>query len=250
MKRDDEVINGLDVPPARALGGQRRAAVKADILRRVEPSRSVDPKTSLAARFLRPRHRLLVPVLAAVIAGASAGSLTTAYALAGSDSPSATPAALTTISTEGTPVALARRAEALPGSAAQAFLMARLGPTAYLRVPLEDGTACFYTGRATEGKVFELGGGSCWTPAPRFPLLDLSPIQADGPGGFRVLQIQGFATDGVKTIAVEDLDGNVIATTAVRNNVYKITAYPPGGVSALVGLDQGKHVVQRISYSR
>ncbi|HMI98511.1 MAG TPA: hypothetical protein VK488_01625 [Gaiellaceae bacterium] len=250
MKPGDEVFSGLDVPAGRTLRTEKLAALKTNVLHRIGPSGSVDPKAPSATRFRMARHRLLVPVMAAVIFGASAGSLTTAYAVAGSGAPSASPESLTTISTEGTPVPLTSRLRALPDSTAQAFLMATLGPTAYFRVPLADGGACFYTGRATDGEAYELGAGSCWTPAPRFPILDLSPIQASGSGGFQVLQIQGFAADGVSTIAVKDLDGNVIAEAAVHNNVYKITAYPPGGVSELVGLDDGDHVVQRITYSR
>lgn len=128
--------------------------------------------------------------------------------------------------------------------------MAARGATAYLRVPLKGGETCFFTGRASKRGAFDLGGGSCWNPARRFPVLDLSPIQASGPGGFQVLQVQGFAADGVATIALEDLDGRTIAETAVRDNVYKVTAYPPGGVSALVARDAGDHVLQRVKYSR
>jgi hypothetical protein len=43
-----------------------------------------------------------------------------------------------------------------------------------------------------------------------------------------VLQIHGFAADGVKRVAVTDLSGSVIAEATVEDNVYKITAYPPG----------------------
>lgn len=257
MKHADDVFNGVDVPAARRLRPQQFAVLKTNVLRRIGADESVDPEASSKGRFARGRGRL-VPVLAAVIIGASVGSLTTAYALADPGARSASPESLTTISNEGVPVPLTRRTRAFlsaprglrPGLAGQVLLMARRGPTAYFRVPLNDGGSCFYTGRATDGKGYELGGGSCWTPAPRFPILDLSPIQADGPGGFQVLQVQGFATDGVKTVALTDLDGNVIAETAVRDNVYKITAYPPGGVSALLALDEGQNVVQRIKYSR
>jgi hypothetical protein len=128
--------------------------------------------------------------------------------------------------------------------------MATRGSTAYLRVPLKDGQTCFFTGRKAERGAYDLGGGSCWTPVARFPILDLSPIQASGPGGFKVLQVQGFAADGVAAIALKDLDERTIAETAVRDNVYKLTAYPPGGVSALVALDAGGHALQRVNYSR
>jgi len=54
----------------------------------------------------------------------------------------------------------------------------------------------------------------------------------------------------VTTIALEDLDGRTIAEAAVRDNVDKLTAYPPGGVSALVARDAGGHTLQRVKYSR
>jgi hypothetical protein len=127
--------------------------------------------------------------------------------------------------------------------------MAQRGPTAFFRIPLKDGSACFGTGREAMGtEAYEIGTLGCWTPDPRSPIRDLSPIQAAGPGGFQVLQIHGFAADGVKTVAVTDLAGRVIAETTVEENVYKITAYPPGGVSALLALDEGENVVHRISY--
>jgi len=64
------------------------------------------------------------------------------------------------------------------------------------------------------------------------------------------LEITRFAADGVTTIALEDLDGRTIAEAAVRDNVDKLTAYPPGGVSALVARDAGGHTLQRVKYSR
>ena len=243
MKPDDPLVR-LDVPAERPLGARRKAALKEDVLRRIDPAnRFAGDRVSALGR------RVVIPVLVAVVAGAFLGSLTTAYALSEPGAPSASRESLATISTAGAPVTLAHRSQALPSSD-RAFLMATRGSTAYLRVPRETGEACFFTGRAAKRGAFALGGGSCWNPAPRFPVLDLSPIQASGPGGFQVLQVQGFAADGVATIALEDLEGRAIAETAVRDNVYKLTAYPPGGVSALVARDEGGHMLQRIAYTR
>jgi hypothetical protein len=244
MKSSDDVLMRLDVPDERPLGAERKAALRDDVLQRIgEAGRPGD------TGFSALRRRVLIPVLAAVVAGALLGSLSTAYALSEPGPPSASPESLTVISTAGAPVTLTRQGDGLPSSG-QAFLLATRGSTAYLRVPLTDGQTCFFTGRAAERGAFALGGGSCWTPAARFPILDLSPIQASGPGGFKVLAVQGFAADGVAAIALKDLDGQTIAETAVRDNVYKLTAYPPGGVSALVALDAGGHVLQRVNYSR
>jgi hypothetical protein len=243
MKSSDDPLVRLDVPAERPLGAELKAALKDDVLRRIGPA-----GTSTGGRVGAFRRHILIPVLAAVIAGALLGSLSTAYALSDPAAPSASPASLAAISTVGTPVALTHQGDQLPTG--RAFLMATRGETAYLRVPLKDGETCFFTGRAAKRGAFDLGGGSCWNPAPRFPILDLSPIQASGPGGFQVLQVQGFAADGVASIALEDLGGQTIAEAAVRDNVYKLTAYPPGGVSALVARDTGEHVLQRVKYSR
>jgi hypothetical protein len=244
MKPSDDVLKRLDVPDERQLSAERKAALKEDVLQRIgQPGRSGDE------RFSALRRRVLIPVLAAVVAGALLGSLTTAYAMGDPDAPSASPESLSTISNAGTPVALTRQYKGLP-STGQAFLMATRGSTAYLHVPLTDGQTCFFTGRAAKRGTFDLGSGGCWTPEARFPILDRSGIQVDGPGGFKVLSVQGFAADGVATIALEDLEGRTIAESAVRDNVYKLTAYPPGGVSALVARDSGGHELQRIRYTR
>lgn len=244
MKSADDVLKRLDVPPERPLGTEQKTALKEDVLQRIGgASRPGDE------RFRALRRRVLIPVLAALVAGALLGSLGTAYALSEPGPPSASPESLASVSTAGAPVTLTRQGDGLPSSG-QAFLMATRGSTAYLRVPLTDGQTCFFTGRAAKRGAFALGSGGCQTLAPRFPILDLSPIQASGPGGFKVLAVQGIAADGVASIALEDLDGGTIAETAVRDNVYKLTAYPPGGVSALVARDSGGHELQRVNYNR
>lgn len=244
MKPSDDVLKRLDVPPERPLGSERKAALKEDVLRRISGTGRPGDE-----RFTALRRRALIPILAAVVAGALIGSLSTAYALSEPGAPSASPESLAAVSTAGTPVTLTRQGEGLP-STGKAFHMATRGSTAYLRMPLADGQTCFFTGRAARRGAFALGSGSCWNPAPRFPILDLSPIQASGPGGFQVMRVEGFAADGVATIALEDLEGRTIAEAAVRDNVYKLTAYPPGGVSALVARDTGGHELQRVRYSR
>jgi hypothetical protein len=127
--------------------------------------------------------------------------------------------------------------------------MAVRGPTAFFRIGLTTGEDCYGTGKTPEDEThYAVGSITCWSVDPRFPIHDLSVIQAAGIGGFQVLNIQGFATDGIKTVAVTNLEGDAVAEAAVADNVYKITAYPPAEVSALLALDEGGHVIYRWSF--
>lgn len=260
MKHTDESLHQLDIPDERRLPPARRAALKDDVLRRI---RGGEPEHGTAPRRDRSRRltRRLLPALVALVVGVACGAVTTALATAEPGAPRADAQSLSTVSTRGRAVPLTPRSErfldfsrsgpGVPQSKEQALLVAERGPTVFFRVPLRDGGACFAVGRAAGGgEAYDIGTLKCWAPAPRFPLLDMSPVQADGPGGFQVLQIHGFAADGVDKVAVTDLNGEVVAEAAVSDNVYKITAYPPGRVSALIALDEGEHVLQRISYTR
>jgi hypothetical protein len=262
MKHGDKTLfNENEVPSERPLPPGQLRALKADVLRRIRRSDSTSTETQPGSRPRRARGML--PAVVALIAGIACGALTTAFAMADPGAPRADAKSLTMISTRGEPVPLTTRSQraldssrrpprartAAPQPTGEALLMGQRGPTAFFRIPLKDGNSCFGTGRR-DGEAYDVLGFGCWDSDPRAPIHDLSPIQAGGPGGFQVLQIHGFAADGVKTIAVTDLNGSVIAETTVEDNVYKITAYPPGGVSALLALDEGENVLQRVAYRR
>lgn len=268
-RRDDNLTtrlkaaNPVPEPPSPETAGatDRRALVERIVALPSAPRRD------------RNTPRRLGYALALLMAGIAIGALTTAFTMDDSDArPSASAESLSTISTEGMTVPLTTRSvrfldlvgdprpgaggappgnPAAPRPTGKALLMAERGAIAFFRIPLADGGSCFYTGRrADDGERYDVGGGACGGgfPTPSHPILDQSPIQADGPGGFLVMRIEGFAADGVKTVAVTDLSGKVVAETAVTQNVYKITAYPPGGVSELRALDEGRNVVYRWSY--
>lgn len=258
---DDTASERLNIPAERRLPPARREALKKDLLSRIVLTGGEEEARSRT----RSRMRVaMIPALAALLVGLSAGSLTTAYALADVGRPSADAASLSSISTEGHPVVLTPASQrvlhrthgfppgdtSLPRAKGRALLMASRGPTVFFRVASDRGEDCFYIGRIAErDDVYELGGGRCWRPDSRRPMLDLSPIQASGPGGFQVLQIQGFAADGVKTVAVTDASGANVAEAAVKDNVYRLTAYPPAGVVELRALDEGSNVVQHVRYA-
>lgn len=260
---NERTANVSSIPSERQLSRSQLAAMRDDLVSRIRVKESTRGKVS-ARPWRGIASRRSLPALTALIVGIAFGALTTTFAVAQSDPTRADAKSLSRISTKGTLVQLTPRSQSAldfsrrqpggldsPQSTGQARLMAKRGTAAFFRILLADGNACFYTGRSVEESgTYELGGGSCWTPAPRFPILDLSPIQADGPGGFQVLQIQGFAADGVKTIGVADARGDLVAEVAVKNNVYKITAYPPGGVVELRAYDGGRNVLQRVAYSK
>jgi hypothetical protein len=256
MNRDSDILNGLDIPAERPLSPDQRAALKRDVL---TASRIGERAASDRQREPQRHMPRALPLLAALIIGAGGGSVTTALATAEPGAPHADNAELSRVSTQGRPVELTPRQQTAldfsrigpgaPKSEGRALLMAERGRTAFFRIPT-DREPCFAVGRGTGTGAFDIGTMKCWTPTPQFTILDMSPIQASGPGGYRVLAIVGFASDGVKTVAVAGLDGQVIAEAAVEANVYKLTAYPPAGVSALLARDAGGHEVDRVAFTR
>jgi hypothetical protein len=73
---------------------------------------------------------------------------------------------------------------------------------------------------------------TCWDsfPSPEHPLLDDSTFGANVGEPIHALDIQGFAADGVASIAVEDAAGTVLTLTPVLANVYNLDNAPPSAV--------------------
>jgi hypothetical protein len=85
---------------------------------------------------------------------------------------------------------------------------------------------------------------TCWDdfPSPAHPILDESVFGADRGEPLHVIQLQGFAADGVVEIDATDRDGDVLARTPVTDNVYSLDAVPPAAVR-IVALDSSGRTV-------
>lgn len=129
------------------------------------------------------------------------------------------------------------------GAVAAARLAMRNGRTFY-RLLQPDGTVC-YAIDTTGGD--HVGNTSCPTagtafPSPSDPVLDLSIFESTSHtrGDEHVVSAQGFAADGVKTVALLDGGGHVIARDRASANVYALDP-PSGKVATTVAAYDAKH---------
>lgn len=127
-------------------------------------------------------------------------------------------------------MALALRRE---GVAVRARVMATRNGKQFVRLGA-GGDHCFGVGPAGAAQV----GFTCSDafPSAQRPILDLSTFGADDGGPIHVLDAEGFAADGVASIALQDADGTILARAPVRGNVYSFTA-PPQSAVRVAALD-------------
>lgn len=212
----------------------------------------------------------VTPVLASCLAGAALGATITGLAFGGSQDERdgrarASAADLSVISTPGSPVQLredvlerlrgqsAHRREFADKFTGDVLLMGERGDRAFFRLPLRDGGSCFgggFVGEREQGYTLGFLGcaGTPRFPSRALPILDLAVFHSSPQTGRRVVRMEGFAADGVAKIGVTDGGGAIIAETVVRDNIYKLTAYPPERARGLVGLDSAGAVVYSTSY--
>jgi hypothetical protein len=183
--------------------------------------------------------------------GAVIGLVVAAIAVAGAvahDSGSSY-ANLSRFSSTGAKVPLARtqaRVAQLMGADA-VFVLARRSGRAYYRITGSQGT-CFGAGPAE--KVGFITGEEC--PAGSFPtrgrpVLDYSVYEAmshDRSGGLSLYRAEGFAADGVASVAFLRPNGEVALRLPVRGNVFSGAA-PRGVVATLVAYDSNGQEVWR-----
>lgn len=191
---------------------------------------------------MRHRSRFMLPLL---IAAAGATVVAVAAATSGASARD-----FDTISAKGQPISV---------TAAQAARLQNLGfdgisllskgdDRAFYRLK-RDGRDCFAVGdAATPG---ELGIWACSAfPSPRWPVLDLSVVeQVRGSDDVHLVSIQGFASDGVSSIAFTTADGTRLVTAPVSQNVFQAEA-PAGAVDKLIAVDASGRVIHSKSYRR
>jgi hypothetical protein len=163
-------------------------------------------------------------------AGAAAAVVVAVVLLAGTSATGSTPGGdLAEISNEGQPVDPdpgMRQELANVGAIAVSRLAARDHRT-FFRLMRPDGGIC-YTVNST-GEPDRLGNTSCPTvpasfPSPRLPVLDLSVFESTSHviGETRLVAAQGFAADGVATVALLDRGGRIVAHARAADNVYAL----------------------------
>jgi hypothetical protein len=158
-------------------------------------------------------------------------------------------AALSTVSSVGTLVAIPPSADSLlqravrngEATGAQRLLGMR-GDRAFYRIGNGTRPDCFAVGPAAPA-AYHFGRIRCSNfPSAETPVLPLVLFRGEPGTKPRIWRCEGFAADGVVSIALQDAAGNVLARTAVEDNMFRFDPIPEGS-SVLVGLDSADKVV-------
>jgi hypothetical protein len=121
-----------------------------------------------------------------------------------------------------TPSSLASRADAR----ATAKLGERAGLIFY-RFTDGNGRECYAVVPTSFGIACELNPNGAF-PSVRNPLLYSYGVEIEkATGKVTVLDVTGFAADGVDTVAALDSAGNVVASSSVTNNIFSFGANGP-----------------------
>jgi len=151
---------------------------------------------------------------------------------------------LSRLSNSGRAVAPAQNAFSRRAAVHHVSLLAVRGSRAYYKVDA-NGT-CFGAGPAAD--VGQLGSVDCPRgpfPTTDRPVLDFSVYEVTDRGSrdFSLFRAEGFAADGVSTVAFLRPNGKVAFTVPVHGNVFATTAVPKGLIKGLAALDgSGKEV--------
>ena len=153
---------------------------------------------------------------------------------------------LAQISNEGEPVDVAtgQQQELQNVGAVSALRIATRAGRAFYRLLRPDGTVCYAVDMVGGD---HLGNTSCPEPPTAFPtatnpVLDLTLFESTSHvlGDLHVVSAQGFAADGVKSVALLDGSGRVVARERTSGNVYALSV-PAGRVATSVVAYDAKH---------
>jgi hypothetical protein len=194
-------------------------------------------------------------VVLAALTVAAAGTVGALSGLGGAAGTEPTPG-LERVSAVGTPVGLAQRDAAIlrrfehsgrfASGGAQAHLLGVAGDQALYRLNRRDGAACFAAGPANlAGERFGEVTCSETFPSQEQPILDLTVFHGsvENPTVYRT---QGIASDGVASVAFKNAAGDIVAKTAVVDNVYRIDPIPAGELAAIVAFDKNGKIVAEL----
>lgn len=139
------------------------------------------------------------------------------------------------------------------GFAGDVRLLGRRAGVAFYAAAGRSGGLCFATGSAS-GAAPKLNyfmgcqrATSSSFPSPKEPILDLSPLKSPNPREVVYVQrLAGFAADGVARVAVVGLDGSMVHTADVADNIYATEWFSTDIPSTtIVALDREGHVLYR-----
>jgi hypothetical protein len=120
-------------------------------------------------------------------------------------------------------------------------IIAQHGQRSFYRVAGQSD--CYAVGPTvpTEYRLGQIGCAANF-PSPARPVLDFS-IFAGPRSELRMTRGEGFAADGIASVALEDAAGAVLAESQVDKNTYAFADPPKAAVARLVALDRDGHPV-------
>lgn len=182
---------------------------------------------------------VIIGVVIATLAGAAiARSMSTGSPVSSTTAISKGIVALDTVSARGLPIAdlslgdarALQRFEPNGIDLSEVTRLATVGDRSYYRVDRTGGPDCFALGyTASTDRLFGQVECSAEFPSEGTPLLDSTVYH-----GNEVWRVEGFAADGVASVALVGQDGNVLAGAPVTNNVYYFNSLPSAPIKQIV----------------
>jgi hypothetical protein len=170
---------------------------------------------------------------------------------AGSDN--ASRAKLNQLSAAGIPVTVSlpedlRALGRMHRDQARATLLRTADDRSYYRVVGGSSGDCFAVGPAVP-VAFRFGQIACSErfPSAAQPILDFT-FFGGRPAALAVGRSEGFAADGIASVALRDENRSVVAEVPVRSNSYSFPRPPSGSVAEIVALDADGNAVYSHSY--
>jgi hypothetical protein len=193
----------------------------------------------------------IVLVAAAGIAAAIAAALLVVF---GTNATGSTPGGeLARISNDGEPIepGPGQRQQLENVGAVRASRLAVRNGRSFYRLVRADGGVCYAVNSTSMAD--QIGNTSCLTvqgsfPSPNQPVLDLSVFESTShvPGDTHLVAAQGFAADGVATVALLDESGRSVAHTRADKNVYALDVPEKRVATTIVAYDRERAEVFRL----
>jgi hypothetical protein len=123
--------------------------------------------------------------------------------------------------------------------------MAAEGENVYYRLPTTSGRDCYGASNASVASAPGFVMCAALFPSVTDPVLDFTIMRKDSPTGTPyVWESGGITADGVATVALEDAQGTVLATTPTADDIYSFGSLPAKlEATQLVARDSGGNVV-------
>jgi hypothetical protein len=192
--------------------------------------------------------------IALIAAAGTVAAVAVTVLLLGTSATGSTPGGeMTQISNDGQPMdaSPSQRHELENVGAISASRLATRDGRTFYRLLRSDGSVCYAVNSTSDPD--RIGSTTCPAvpgsfPSSHLPVLDLTVFESTSHvlGDTHVVASQGFAADGVTTVALLDQNGKAVARARASDNVYTVDV-PQGRVATtVVAYDRKKAEVFRV----